>query len=318
MHRVVVAVVLVVVSFLVVPSAKGFAQNSPTPISDCEDITQRGNYVLTNDLMLTASGIGYGEGGDCLVISSSHVSINLDGWTMYVVCPEFFCPPVFGPIGGTGIHIMRGADHVSISNGGVQGFVYGIVGEANYISATNLSLDAVVGISLNNVSHDAFTNIDYRGADERYHGRNGPLLSLTGGGYNTFTNVSGLFLGSDLAAPDGIDIVNSNHNLISGVNMDVTFGSCRGAAVLLTNSSSFNSIINSTLFVDCGSGIQIDDGSVHNTVQGNNVTIASTPPQLFAMLDQNPNCGSDVWIDNSFSNLFASGQISASPANCID
>jgi hypothetical protein len=268
--------------------------------------------------VLSASRVGYGEGGDCLVISSSHVNINLGGWTMYVVCPEFFCPPEVGPIGGTAIHVMNGADHVSISNGGVQGFVYGMVGEADHISATNLSLDAVVGISLNHVSHDAFTNINYRGADQRYHGRNGPLLSLTGGGYNTFTNVSGLFLGSDTTAPDGIDIANSNHNLISGVNLDVTFGSCRGAAVLLKNSSRFNSIMNSTLFADCGSGIQIDEGSGHNTIQGNTVTIASTPPQLFAMFDQNPNCGSDLWVDNSFSNFFAPGQISASPANCID
>src|SRR5258708_8181604 len=115
MHRVVVAVVLVVVLFLV-PRAKGFAQDSPTSISDCEDITQPANYFLTNDLVLSASRVGYGEGGDCLVISSSHLNINLGGWTMYVVCPPFFCSPALATIGRAVVSVIYRADHVSLSN----------------------------------------------------------------------------------------------------------------------------------------------------------------------------------------------------------
>jgi hypothetical protein len=98
------------------------------------------------------------------------------------------------------------------------------------------------------------------------------------------------------------------------VNLENT--SCRGTDILLSNGSSFNVVTNSTLFDECGSGIEVNMGSRHNAIIGNNVTIAS-PRNVFAMFDQNPECGSDVWIDNSFSNIFAAGQISANPTNCI-
>jgi hypothetical protein len=74
--------------------------------------------------------------------------------------------------------------------------------------------------------------------------------------------------------------------------------------------------MNSTLFDLCGSGIEVDVGSRHNVIFGNTVSIAA-PMGVFAMVDQNSNCGSDVWFANTFSNIFAAGQISASPVTCI-
>lgn len=310
-----VAVAVVVGFFLVVLNSKGFAaQDPPVPVSDCESITHPGNYVLANDLVLAATEQHFGQGGNCLVISASHVKIDMSGWTITVACPPFsYCPPEDGVVGGIGIDVLRGANHVSISNGTVEGFVYGVVGEANYITASNLKLTAVVGITLNNVRGSTFTDIAYEEADTNYHASNGPILLLSGGGENVFKNLSGQ-VGSDLSGPDGIDIVNSDSNRIIGVSMENT--SCEGNDVVLSNGSSFNIVKNSTLFDECGGGIEVEKGSRHNTIVGDTVTIAS-PPDIFAMFDQNPDCGRDVWIDNTYSNELDAGETSASPANCI-
>ena len=301
--------------FLIVLNANGSpARCSTIPISECEAIAQPGNYVLINDLVLTATAPGYGAGGNCLVVKSSHVNIDLGGWAITVVCPPFSpCASEYGAVGGIGIDVLNGANHVSISNGSVEGFVDGIAGEADHISATNLKLTAIVGIALNNVSRSTFTNLTYEGADMRYHGSNGPILYLIGGGANTFTNLSG-DVGSDLGGPNGVEVVNSNANLISGLNLQNV--SCGGTGILLSKGASFNVVTNNTIFDDCGGGIEVDTGSRHNNILENNVTIAS-PMDIFAMFDQNPNCGSDVWTSNSFSNIFAAGQTSANPANCI-
>src|SRR5271170_5644520 len=137
-----VTVSAAVALFLIVLSGKGFAaQRSPIPIFDCENITHPGNYVLANDLVLTASSQGFGEGGNCLVISSSHVNVDLSGWSITIACPPLsYCPPEYGVVGGIGIEIMNRAADVSISNGTVDGFVYGIVAEGSRISVTNLEL----------------------------------------------------------------------------------------------------------------------------------------------------------------------------------
>jgi len=312
-----VTVSAAVALFLIVLSGKGFAaQRSPIPIFDCENITHPGNYVLANDLVLTASSQGFGEGGNCLVISSSHVNVDLSGWSITIACPPLsYCPPEYGVVGGIGIEIMNRAADVSISNGTVDGFVYGIVAEGSRISVTNLELIDVVGISLDDVTNSSFSNIGYKGANTEYHGSNGPIVYLNGGGRNIVANLNGQ-VGTDLGlGPDGIEVVNSNFNLISGVNLDNT--SCGGTDVLLTNGSSFNAVTNITLFDECGGGIEIDTGSRRNLIKGNTVMIAS-PADVFAMFDQNPNCGSDAWIDNSFSNIFEAGQTSASPSTCID
>ena len=311
-----VAISGAVALFLIVVNARGFAaQNSPIPILDCENITQPGSYVLENDLVLTASVNSVGQGGNCLVISSPHVKIDLSGRTITVACPPFStCPVEFGPVGGIGIDIINGADFVRISNGSVDNFVYGIAAEANHISVTNLKLRAVVGLALDNVSSSAFTNIAYQGADLRDHGSNGPVLHLNGGGKNVFWNLSGA-VESDVGQPDGIEVLNSNTNLIAGVNVTDN-SSCGSTDVLLSNGSSSNTVMNSTLFDLCGSGIEVDVGSRHNVIFGNTVSIAA-PMGVFAMVDQNSNCGSDVWFANTFSNIFAAGQISASPVTCI-
>jgi hypothetical protein len=310
----------VVAIFLVVLDANAFAarrrfaaKGSPNPITQCGEITQPGNYVLGNDLALAV--FNPPAGGDCLTISASHVNIDMNGFAITASCPNFpGCANFYGPVGGTGIHILSGADHASISNGRVQGFVDGMVVEADHVSAANLGLAADVGLILNGVSYSTFSGIGYGGADPRLHAVNGPMLSLNGGGKNTFTNLRG-DVGTDLGPSTGIEIASSNNNLLSGVNM-MNDSQCGGADILLTAGSSFNAVLDNTLFDDCGGGIELDLGGGHNLVAGNSVTILS-PMQVFAMLDQNPDCGSDSWIGNIFSNETVPDQISANPESCI-
>src|SRR5271156_853351 len=266
-------------------NANGFAaQKSAVPISECGEIAQPGTYVLENDLMLPATEQGYGDGGTCLVITASHVKVDMDGHTIGLTCPPFsYCPSEFGAVGGTGIDITNGADHVSILNGDVEDFVYGIVGEADHLSVTNLKLTAVVGITLDDVSRSTIKDIAYEGADTDYHGSNGPILYVEGGGKNTFTNLSGQ-VGSDLGGPDGIEVINSDDNVISNVSLENV--SCGGTDIQLSDGSSLNVVTTSTLFDECGSGIEVQMGSTRNAIVDNAVVVAS-PPDVFAMLDQN-------------------------------
>jgi hypothetical protein len=309
---------------LMVLSTDGFAKpprkvvrSSPAiPLTECETITQPGNYILENDLILPLvySG-GEGGSGNCLVINSPRVNVDLNGHTITTACVlpsgSPFCPFFQG---GIGIDIE--ADHVSIANGSVGeangGFVYGLVGEADGISATNLDITTDIGIVLNDVSYSAFADIVYEGADLQEHAENGPVLSVTGGGNNIFASIN-----SKSSTLDGIIITNSSNNIIEEANISCTAQEEAGPGILLTQESNHNFIAENNIFVLFGNGIEVDSGSAHNVILNNTVEIETTPPGFFAMLDQNPNCGSDLWIHNGFANLFAAGQISASPASCI-
>ena len=302
--------------FLVVLSTNGFAK-PPIPLTKCETITRRGNYILANDLVLTLNTGG--GNGNCLVINSSHVNVDLNGRTITTACvlpggSPFICPPSVQ--GGIGIDIE--ADHVSVANGhvgevdGGGGYTVGIFGEGDYISAAHLGLATDMGIVLNDVRYSAFADIGYGGLPVLGPETIGPVLSVSGGGNNTFGSIS-----SSTTTFEGIIITNSSNNVIEGARI---FCSAEGEAepgILLTQGSSHNYITNNNVFVLFGNGIELDLGSDANSVQNNTVQTATTAPGFFALFDQNLDCGSNIWTNNVFSNEFAPAQISANPASCI-
>src|SRR5208283_5251110 len=128
-----------------------------------------------------------------------------------VACANpFDCSSEAGVPGGIGIEVAAGASSVSISNGAVEDYVYGIVADqAHHLSASNLALTADVGVTLSDVSQSTFKGITYRGADTRYHATAGPLLYVSGGGNNCFSNLSGK-TGSGVGVVDAVQIVGSN------------------------------------------------------------------------------------------------------------
>ncbi len=316
-----VAISGAVAFFLMAVSSNSFAKppikfaNTTTHLTDCETITQRGNYILENDLVLTLV-FGGGGNGNCLVISSPQVNVDLNGKTISTACvlPDGSpaCPPFVQ--GGVGIDIE--ADHVSVANGNVGevdgGFVYGLVGAGSHISASNLNITTDVGVVLDDVSHSSFTNIVYRGADLQEQAENGPVLSVSGGGFNILTSIN-----SPTNTFEGIIITNSSFNFIAGADVFCTAQEVAGPGILLTQESDHNFILSNDIFVLFGNGIELDLGSNGNLIQNNTVETATTQPGFFALLDQNPDCDANVWIGNSFSNIFIPGEISASPANCI-
>jgi Right handed beta helix region len=304
---------------LIGPNAEGFAaqRRLPIPITECGDITQAGNYVVENDLILQVSEPDFGT-ETCLTISAPRVKIDLGGNTITVACSAPLsaqCPPDLGVAGGIGIEVATGANNVLISNGTIEDYVYGIVADqAYYLSASNLALTADVGVTLSDVSRSTVKGITFRGADTRYHATAGPLLYVSGGSNNYFSNLSGE-TGSDVGIVDAVQIVGSNANSISQLDL-VNTSSCSGADILLTDGSSFNVVTGNTLFNLCGSGIEAETGGQRNIITGNNVTTES-PAYVFALLDENKNCGSDFWFKNTFSNEFFPGLTSASPGSCI-
>lgn len=326
------AVGAAVALLLIGPNAKGFAGTNakrfanakrvaaqsqlPTPITECGDITQAGNYVLENDLVLEVNEQQDLGMETCLTISASRVKIDMGGNTIAVACSDpFLCQPEFGVPGGIGIEVAAGADSVSISNGAVENYVYGIVADRDYyMSLTNLALTAVVGVTLSDVSQSAVSGITYEGAGENEHSANGPLLYVSGGSHNSFSNLSG-DTGTDIGIVDAVQIVGSNANSISQLNLE-NDSSCTNAALVLSGGSSFNLVTGNTIFDLCGAGIEVDTGGRLNFIVGNTVTTIS-PPDVFALLDENPKCGSDFWFMNTFSNETDPSLVSASPSSCI-
>jgi hypothetical protein len=109
-------------------------------------------------------------------------------------------------------------------------------------------------------------------------------------------------------------ISNSNYNIVGAA--DITGFASGGAAILLTADSSYNLVATSTVEYTFGNGVEVDLDSQANLIRYNNVTIDG-PTTYFALLDENPDCGSSVWIGNTFTNTFDPSQVSASPASCI-
>jgi hypothetical protein len=289
-----------------------YAHGQPPSIqlTTCGVINEPGDYVAQNDLVLTVNTLGYGAGGDCLVIATAHVKIDMQGYEISAVCPVGFdCPEEFGPPGGRGVYIMSGANGVAISNLYVDGFVYGIVNEAELTTINGAYLRAVVGITQDG-GYSVFSGISYEAGDPQYHSNNGPVMIDSGVGYNTFSGIVG-DVGGGPEPVAGV-VINSNRNALSGINVSTTAEREAGAGIVI--SGDFNSVTNSSADVLWADGIEV--GGNYNTIQGNSFTTLS-PAGYYAAVDGNPNCGHDRWIDNTFSADTDEGAGLTDPVSCI-
>jgi parallel beta-helix repeat protein len=278
-------------------------------MTGCGTITQPGSYVLQNDLVLNTGNAGYGAGGNCLVIAAAHTRVDLNGHT--IVAVSMF-PALDGVSGGIGIDIE--AKDVTVSNGTVSNFVYGVAADSvDGAVVKDVTVRAVVGLLLTDVSRSTFARIDYAAADLSGVGASdGPVAYVTGGGSNTFDTLTGTVFSDPGIGPFGFEIDGSNRNLISGLNIQGVPGA---AALVLFDEASNNVVMHNTFFDEGGNGIVIEAGSNRNFISDNDVSIASSPGE-FAMVDMNPDCGSNLWLANTFSNQFVPGD-SADPAGCI-
>jgi hypothetical protein len=88
--------------FVTAPFATRPALAQPTTITACQTISKPGSYVLSGNLS------GY---GDCLVITASFVTIDLQGFL------------ITGQSAGTGISASEPVDWITVRNGFISGFV---------------------------------------------------------------------------------------------------------------------------------------------------------------------------------------------------
>jgi hypothetical protein len=283
-------------------AGNSYAQQ-PIVLTECGTIAHPGNYVFGSDIVLTVESPS--SGGDCLIVSSSHVNIDMGGMLVTAECPMFpSCVDVFGPVAGTGIHIVPGADHVSVSNGSVEGFSDGVIVEADHATVSNVATNAPDSITLNGVSYSTFSNVTFATTPGIKYAF-GYVASVNGGGHNSFTNLNEG--GADNR--QGLLFSNSSYNVIDGASIFCGSIAQAGPGILLTQGSNHNSITNASITVLFGNGIEIDAGSGHNIVEANTVNTES-PASYFDLLDENPQCDHDVWSGNVFT--------SASPSSCIN
>ena len=181
---------------------------------------------------------------NCLVISSSHVNVDLNGQAITCLVPGDFpapCSAFEDSLAGIGIDIE--ANRVSVSNGGVQNYETGIAGTAEYISATNLSLATFTGIVLSDVSYSAFANIEYEGVDlDGLPVTPGPVLSVSGGGFNIFTSIN-----SSANTYEGIILSNSNSNFIAGADLSCSAEGVSGPGISIGPGTRISSPITMSL-----------------------------------------------------------------------
>ena len=122
----------------------------PTEIEECGVIDESGSYVLVNNLTAI---------GDCLVVVTDFVSIDLQGFTITgdgPVLVNFNDPAVLeGAIPGTGTGIVDGqippqaSDGITVRNGQITGFNIGINlgnGEGHVIEQVHAFVNSNIGI----------------------------------------------------------------------------------------------------------------------------------------------------------------------------
>jgi hypothetical protein len=203
---------------------------APLAIVACTAITAPGSYVVSNNL--TAAG------GDCLVVTSDFVTIDLDGFV------------ISGAKGGSGVTQVsdRPLRGIAVRNGTIVGFTQGILlsnSSAVAIERIRAIANAGDGIVAGNnaIVRDSITvgngNNGIRlgqtalvtGNTSDENGGNGIQVDIGG---NVAGNTVGRNKRTGIATVEGANVVNnvSRNNGIDGIFMD-----CPSAAIANTTSN---------------------------------------------------------------------------------
>jgi hypothetical protein len=300
-----------------------WAQFTGTNIASCGTITTPGEYLIGPpfDPNNPVSTVTHSGTGDCIRIKAPNVTI----W-FYNGDPSY----LLGDGQGTAIHILRSARNTQLRTfigGGVSNFAIGVRDDADNASIAGnfdepmLMSSTKTGVVLNNVKETSVSNLQigcFESADNSGCGfqsfadpqtligpktgifvRRGHDNTITETSFPDATGCMNGFGGVLCAVGVDIQVSSSNHNHISA---DVYAGT---TGINLNRRSRFNTI-SSGHMSSLENGIALRRGSSRNDVQNNVVTNSTN----FDLLDLNPDCGSNSWINNSFT--------SAQPSGCID
>jgi hypothetical protein len=272
------------------------AQAAFTNISTCNPavpapagslINTPGDYQVTADLSIAA--------GDCIVIIASNVSLKLNGHI------------ITGTPTGVGINVSGPVrqNHVGIEGPGlIKGFRNGVslfaldYSQVNRVTASGNAADGIFS------SQSTFLTLGYNITTR--NGAWGILANLTDSTV-AFNEMNGNGGGVGTPAAGGLLVDGSNNqvnnNQASGNGNQAGLGTFN-AGLLITATST--RVYNNSTDGNIGAGIEVASGAANNQIFSN---LSSAGNGTFDLLDDNANCGTNVWVDNV--------AFTKSPASCV-
>jgi hypothetical protein len=277
--RLVAGCAIVLGAALAIPAA-AFAL-VPTPITACGKITKAGLYELDNTVIASSPAAG-----DCLVITASNVSLNLNGFD------------IVGATSSVGIHVMKTATKVFIEGNGstIQTFGVGIQIDASNALVDNFSVlsNTDAGVLINKAQQADLSN--FYATDNRNDG-----VRIYGGGYNVLQ--APVITGNGRF---GVWAQSSSHNSIG--NFDITNNSLAGIYIGCSQAgpsslcksgsptSNYNSLFSGVAGISNGGvqqyGVAVDKGDNFNRV----VNVRAWQNFELDLLDVNVGCASNFWF----------------------
>jgi hypothetical protein len=234
-------------------------------------ITKSGIYLIENDLN---AGQGLTALGDCIDITASTVILQTDPYECGGECSITGADTC----SGAGIHIERGASNVNVQDVAVGNWNVGILDEGNgarlglFLSVENCQ----AGVELNQVNNSAVGAF------------------VDDGFFGVFDNGYGVWLRN--ASDNQIGGIGEIEDNFAGVYVGCSSNGTFGSKCPNLGPSNRNYITN--LFVEHnGDGIVVDTTDSNNTLTDNFSYYNAIDTD---MIDDNPNCDSNLWFNNHF------------------
>jgi len=272
-----IVLALIPIAALTIP-IDAFAQ-PPIAVTTCQKITKPGLYEIDNILIASSSAAG-----DCIVITASNVSLNLNGFD------------ILGATSAVGIHVMKTAAKAVIEGNGsiIQTFGVGIQIDAAGALADNFTVtkNTDAGVLINHAQQAELSN--FAATDNRNDG-----VRIVSGGFNGLQMPSisgngryGVWVeGSSNNSVGNFDI---SKNALAGIYLGCSQAGPHAACSRGVGPSNYNHLFSGTI-KDSGVqqyGVAIDLGDNFNRV----VNVYAWLDSQVDLLDENPDCAKNDWF----------------------
>jgi hypothetical protein len=275
------------IALLAIPAQAAFTNistcNEAVPAPAGSWINQPGDYQVTADLA---------TGSNCIIITASNVSLKLNGHI------------ITGLGVGIGINVSGpGLDHVGIEGPGlIKGFMNGVAlintdySQVNRVTATRNATNGIMS------SGSTFLTLGYNITVQ--NGVWGILVTNLTNSTVAFNEMNGNGTTSNIAG--GLRITGSNNqvnnNQASGNGNQLVAATFNAGLVISANGTR---VYNNSTDGNVGPGIEVTLGAANNQIFSN----LSSAGNGVDLLDDNANCGTNVWADNV--------AFTKSPSSCV-
>lgn len=271
---------------VIYPASLAYAASPP--------ITVTTNYTLTSDITFSDTGF---------IIGADNITLDLNGHT--VTGPFIPNAPQLPPYNGVSV---EGRSGVTIKNGAIRGFVFGI----RLVASSNNVVEGVTTTnnSFNGIVFDNSDNSQVKNSTSSNNGAFGVLLNNGSDGNlvqgNTvFSNTThGIFIGgspgSPPPAPSVNNLIKANTVYGNGVN-----------GILVRNSD--NNIVDGNTVTGNRNGIALQSGADNNQVKNN--TVNNNSQRGINVVNNSPNEPPGLPPDN---NTITCNKLSGNPLDIND